>query len=268
MIADIAPDNSVNGISVIGCNPYLEQLNAVANFTYPDLKLIGDPTPDEASVQYFSNVSAWSVSPLDGGYDTSAPWGSLIDSVNTTNLPIASAGSFFQAMFQVNNVTPPSIIGPQNTENLLYQTNKLYRFSVAQLVNNNMRLANANGAPPFNTTGVLTDSNVTRLYQSKAAANALTGLLAAMILFSLPAVLTFWPTRILTKPPTSIAARASLLVDSKRLGEMLEGKEVWSQEELIKKGGFEACEVRLGYFEEDGVRRYGVHVVDENKENE
>ncbi|KAL8650436.1 MAG: hypothetical protein Q9226_005141 [Calogaya cf. arnoldii] len=233
VFGDIDAEGNPKNLTVMTCMPYIETLQAEANFDFPSFKLadrgVLDDTLETSPVEaiestrkFFNHDSFWTLfgdSFVDGSFDRVLP------SVNLTGYPspLASSDGFFQALFQGKEAIadPQSLLGPANVEKLIEAVEHLYRIIMAQTLNTaqgrripvSTELDPSQPPPPPLGLGMISNPNGKRLYQSHIATYILVALLVIMLICAVFALATFRPKGLVTMEPTSLAARMSLLMD-------------------------------------------------------
>ncbi|KAI0454229.1 hypothetical protein F5B21DRAFT_514829 [Xylaria acuta] len=272
-------------VTSILCSQRIEVVDTDVTLTLPSLGVISrdkPPTPDESTAKYLINeLSSYTGQifefPLNnllltlaygtGNVTIPTPDGSDVDD--------NQLDAFVKFLATVNASLPiDSLIGRNNTQNLVDATNRLYKTYMPQAIDRKMRTkdleakvatpdAVAAKIEPIRFTARPSFPGRLRLKQEAAPKVALQAILGLMALCAIISrVLLRGIDKLVPHNPCSIAGRAALFADGEVSTRKLVpyGAEWRTESELSRAGVYEGWLFSLGWWESLGVYKYGVDI--------
>ncbi|KAI0876144.1 hypothetical protein GGS24DRAFT_488825 [Hypoxylon argillaceum] len=272
-------------VSSIMCTQRIQVVDTNVTLTLPSLGVISHdtpPVPDESTARYLvnklsnytGNIFEFPLNTLlltlafgTGNVTVPTPDGS---SINANELD-----AFVQFLAIMNSSLPiDSLIGEDNTQNLIDSTDRLYKTYMPQAIDRNMRttsLATEVATPdavaakidPVHFTARPDFPGRFRLKQEAAAKIALQVILGVMVLCAVVSrALLRGMDKLVPHNPCSIAGRAALLADGEVSTRKLVpyGAEWQTEAELMSTHVYEGWLFSLGWWESWGVYKYGVDI--------
>ncbi|KAI0444000.1 hypothetical protein F4803DRAFT_561206 [Xylaria telfairii] len=277
-------DFDIDVTSII-CSQRMEVVDTNVTLTLPSLGVISQakpPIPDESTAKYLINQL-----PNYTGQIFEFPLNNLLLTLayGTGNITIPTPDgsgvednqldAFVKFLATVNASLPiDSLIGRNNTQNLIDATNSLYKTYMPQAIDRNMRTKDlgAKVATPDAVAAEIEPTHFTaqpnfpgqlRLKQEaapKIALQAILGLIALCAIIS--RALLRGIDKLIPHNPCSIAGRAALFADGEVSTRKLVpyGAEWRTESELSRMGVYEGWLFSLGWWESWGVYKYGVDI--------
>jgi hypothetical protein len=234
-------------LNVVLCWSSVQELNASAHFTMPGWKL-QSLAPDQRTV---ANVSTG----RDTQLDLESSVFIALQNNNYTSLDGAFTGFLRNS---ASNSLDTDLLAYDNFDKLYERIQSIYSRATAQIINREGRYTNLTTS---RTTmpATATDFSTLRLKQNLISTRILQGLLIAMLLCALVALLTSDPKNVLPKNPCSIAAQASLVAGSSMLAGLPAEAQWMDDREFAEL--FEGKRYVMGWSREGyEQRRFGVEV--------
>ncbi|KAI0466084.1 hypothetical protein F4859DRAFT_498785 [Xylaria cf. heliscus] len=272
-------------VTSILCSQRMEVVDTDVTLTLPSLGVISrakPPTPDESTAKYLINKLSNYMGqifefPLNNLLLTLA-YGTgnvTIPTPDGSNVDDNQLDPFVKFLATVNASLPiDSLIGRNNSQNLIDATNRLYKTYMPQAIDRNMRTKNletkvatpnavAAKIEPIRFTAQLGFPGRLRLKQEAAPKIALQAILGVMALCAaISRVLLRGIDKLVPHNPCSIAGRAALFADGEVSTHKLvpHGAEWRTESELSRAGVYEGWLFSLGWWESWGVYKYGVDI--------
>lgn len=246
-------NHSIDHIAGLVCCKYAEMAETQTRFQLPTFNIMDDhpPLPDEGSTTPAEN------------YTEPRDWAGL--DAEETNLD-----SFFQALVYGKYAIPEGDLGSADkNEKVIQAITRQHKLFKAQLFNTYNRVAVDDKAHASSLRGNVSTAGHLRVMQDAVATRVLEALLAAMLVFGIVGSVILNTDRVLPKNPCSIAAVASLLVDSELLGRY-EGFVGDPNDKVVGETLFANCRFFSewsghGSSDESGKDKFIIHVVDYTK---
>ena len=256
MFGKAAAANHTEGLTVLSCDPLIEQVEANVRLTIPSYEFDPDyppqVVPDTSRTLYnrvfpsttdrlvrvvpdFNLMNAFLADPPDN-YNRS--FGAL-DPVTRT------------ALKGINAVLPDELL---DTDIAMITISKIYGIVTAQLLSKLARESVDPSTPASQNsthTALFVDGH-DHLVQNVISTHILHALLTTMVICGLISVVCLNTKHVLPKNPCSIGALASLIVDSRMVrdrGIIPEGAEWWGDKELREQGVLVGRRFRMGWWE-------------------
>lgn len=191
-------NDTIDHIAGVVCCKSAETVDTQTRFQLPTFNAVDGhpPLPDENSTRPAEN------------YTEPRDWAGL--DAEELNLD-----SFFQALVYGKYAIPEGDLGdPEKNEKVHMAITRQHKLFKAQLFNSYSRVPVNGTEHPSSLRGNVTTAGHLRVFQDAVATRVLEALLAAMLLFGIVGSVILNTDRVLPKNPCSIAAVASLLVDS------------------------------------------------------
>ncbi|KAJ2989687.1 hypothetical protein NUW58_g3342 [Xylaria curta] len=269
-------------VTSILCSQRMEVVDTDVTLTLPSLGVISHdtpPVPDESTAKYLVNTLRNHTSqifefPLNNLLLTLA-YGTGEIIIPTSDGEENQLDPFVQFLATVNVSSPiDSLVGRNNSQNLIDATNRLYKTYMPQAIDRNMRTKNLETevATPDSANAKVEPIQFTtrpefpgrlRLKQEAAPKIALQAILGFMVLCAiLSRVLLKGIDKLVPHNPCSIAGRAALFADGEVSTRKLVpyGAEWRTESELSSAGVYAGWLFSLGWWESWGVYKYGVDI--------
>ncbi|CAI7625014.1 unnamed protein product [Penicillium discolor] len=231
-------NDSAEKISAMTCIEAAETVDTLARFQLPGFHITDDhpPIPDESSARSAPNVGV--------------PWISW-NNLHTTGdiAKNSNLDGFFTALVMGKYATPAeNLLNPNSSDMVIKAINRQDRILRAQVFSNYSRRAVNGTLEHILLPGNITLSNRLRLSQDAASTRVLEALLASILILGIVGSILMNTDHVLSKNPSSIAAVASLLVDSNILAryETVMGD---PNEQSLGHAFFSRCRFFLGFKE-------------------
>lgn len=234
-------------LNVVLCWSSVQELNGSARFEMPGWKLQSLDV-DEKTVR---NVSA--------GFETQLNLGTAVFLGSKGNISTSLDGVFtgFLRNSSTNSLNM-ELLKYDNFDKFYERVQGIYGRATAQIMNREGRYTNLTST---RTTlpAMATDFSTSRLKQNLVSTRILQGLLIAMLLCALVALLTSNPKNVLPKNPCSIAAQASLVAGSSMVADLPAHAQWMNDREFARL--FEGKRYAMGWSEEGYEQgRFGVDI--------
>lgn len=272
-------------VTSIMCYQHIEVVDTNVTLSLPSLGVISPdtpPVPDESTARYLINkLSNYT------GRIFEFPVNNLLLTLaygtGDITIPVLDGGvvdqnqldNFVRFLATVNASSPiNTLVGRNNTQNLIDATNRLYKTYMPQAIDKNMRVRDFNievatpdsVAAKIDPVTVVAQASISgrlRLKQETAPRIAILVILAIMVLCAIISrVLLKGMDRVLPHNPCSIAGKAALFADGDVSSRKLVpyGAEWRTEAELRRAGVYDGWFFSLGWWESLGVVKYGVDV--------
>ncbi|KAI9759928.1 MAG: hypothetical protein M1840_002761 [Geoglossum simile] len=239
-------EERVDGLKVLKCLPYMQQLEVNVSFTLPDLSIDTShpPIANESTVQGFPTEMA---TIKEADFQAFNMTGDELDDI-FTNLIFGKFG-----------VPATELL---DEDRLIRAIEDLYPIYMTQILNGKRITADPDTSA---LVGVYTNPYRTRLHQSLISTRILQALLALLFLCAVVSYALTDTGKVLPQNPHTLIAVGSLLAGSEMLREELNppGAEWWDDSEAERKGIFTGRTFSLGWWgggEEGSRRRFGIDI--------
>lgn len=229
-------NDSVKNISAMTCIEAAETVDTVTRFQLPGFDITDDhpPVPDESSPRSAPNVDV--------------PWINW-NNIHTTDDIVENSNldEFFTALVMGKYAIPAEdLVNTDSSDMVIKAINHQDRILRAQIFNNYSRSGTDGTLEHTSLPGNITLSNRLRLSQDAASTRVLEALLASTLVLGIVGSILMNTDHVLPKNPSSIAAVASLLVDSNILAryETVMGD---PNEQSLGQDFFSRCRFFLGF---------------------
>ncbi|OJD32671.1 uncharacterized protein BKCO1_37000143 [Diplodia corticola] len=262
--------NTTSSVTPLYCTPYLARTTLTAQFLLPDFDLdAGSPLLEEEEhvETVFSHDSYMS---LQSGDEWSIP-------ASFSALAAAQRADFADfallVAYGLGGTPVAELVDPQNVDKLVAAIDHAYGLYMAQVLATQRRAFVDDDHDDDDTEqrrplldGVLVDPDRLRLRQDEVSTRVLQAVLAAVAACVVAACVVTSAERVVPRCPCSIAGFAGLVEGSEWLAVIrervgaLEGRGEELEEEALEREVMEGLVLSLGWWGEEGKRRFGIDV--------